>query len=157
MDVDGGDMVVTPANLAGGTTLTFSRVGQIAVLGFLGTEWTVISQRGGVWGADIDLIEVVNPTLETVTFNGATALSLVTAWSVFDTTTGAQTGTLADGEEGQRKILKMTVDGGTDMVVTPANLFDGTNLTFADVNDVCVLEFISGAWSIISNSGVVVA
>ena len=157
MDVDGGDMVVTPANLAGGTTLTFNRIGQIVILQFLDSEWTVLYQRGGVWGTDLDLIEVNPTSLETITLNGATALSLATAISVFDTTTGAQTGTLADGVEGQSKILKMTVDGGTDMVVTPANFADGANLTFADVLDMCELRFYGGTWNLIANSGVAIA
>ena len=94
---------------------------------------------------------------ETITALGASVISLLTKISFFDTTLGAQTGTLADGEEGQKKILKMTVDGATDMVVTPANFSDGTTLTFADVNDSCELIFANGSWSLISNNGVVVA
>lgn len=94
---------------------------------------------------------------ETITDAGATALSILTQVSLFDTTAGAQTGTLADGFEGQEKTLKMTVDGATDMVVTPANLHDGATLTFADVNDSTVLRFIGGTWMVISNNGVAIA
>lgn len=39
---DGGDGTLTPTNLAGGTTITFSAVGDTAVLKWGGTEWTAI-------------------------------------------------------------------------------------------------------------------
>ncbi|MCP3685817.1 MAG: hypothetical protein GY861_24475 [bacterium] len=80
------------------------------------------------------------------------ALSLLTEVSLFDTTLGASTSTLADGYEGQRKVLKMSVDGG-DMVVTPANFADATSLTFHSVGNVVELEFVDGAWNVISIDG----
>lgn len=40
--VDGGSGVLTPANLAGGTTVTFTSVGEFATFIWFGTEWTVI-------------------------------------------------------------------------------------------------------------------
>lgn len=40
--VDGGSGVLTPANLAGGTTVTFTSVGEFALFIWFGTEWTVI-------------------------------------------------------------------------------------------------------------------
>lgn len=84
------------------------------------------------------------------------AISLLTDTTVFDTTLGASTATLADGVEGQVKILHMSVDGG-NQVVTPTNLTGGTTLTFGDVGDSAELKFLSGTWAIISNNGVVVA
>lgn len=156
MITDGGALIVTPANLTGGTTLTFNRVGQVIVLQFHGTEWLVISNEGVV-GLDLDLIVIDPATVQTITVNGAEATSLVTYSTFFDTTLGAQTSTIADGEEGQKKFLKMTIDGGTDMVVTPANFFDGATMTFADILDSCELMFISGAWTVISNTGMVIA
>lgn len=44
----GGDAVITPANLLGYTTITFSDVGEGCLLRFSGTEWAVISTFGGV-------------------------------------------------------------------------------------------------------------
>ena len=84
----------------------------------------------------------------------ATATTLLTQATLYDTTAGATTSTLADGLEGQEKTLRMAVDGG-DMVVTPANLFDATSLIFASVNDTCLLRFIDGAWHVISIDGAV--
>lgn len=83
------------------------------------------------------------------------ALSLGTEVTLIETT-AASTSTLADGEEGQVKIIKMVGDTG-DMVLTPANFFDGTTITFDDINDVVVLKFISGSWMLISNVGAIIA
>jgi len=94
---------------------------------------------------------------ETITDDGAGVVSLLTQISLFDTTDGAQALTLADGFEGQEKTMKMTVDTGDDSVITPDNLHDGADLTFADVNDSCELRFVGGTWLIISNNGVAVA
>lgn len=46
MVADGGDGTLTPANLAGGTTITFDDVGDTATLYFDGTNWNVIGQNG---------------------------------------------------------------------------------------------------------------
>lgn len=40
--VDAGDLVLTPANLAGGTTITFADVGDYAVLIWNGVDWVAI-------------------------------------------------------------------------------------------------------------------
>jgi len=66
-------------------------------------------------------------------------------------TTGANALTLADGVAGQRKIIKMKTDGG-DGTLTPANLADGTTLTFDAVNEYCELVFADGNWQIVSNT-----
>jgi hypothetical protein len=39
---DGGSMVLTPANLAAGTTITFTTVGEVALLQWDGTDWVVL-------------------------------------------------------------------------------------------------------------------
>ena len=39
---DGGSMVLTPANLAAGTTITFTTVGEVALLQWNGTDWAVL-------------------------------------------------------------------------------------------------------------------
>jgi len=46
MTVDGGDQVVTPANLLGGTTITFADAADSVTLRFNGTSWYVISNNG---------------------------------------------------------------------------------------------------------------
>ena len=73
------------------------------------------------------------------------------------TTTGADALTLANGSAGQIKIITMVVDGGGAATVTPATFANGTDLTFADVNDtVCLVWASTIGWVIVSNSGAVV-
>lgn len=40
--VDGGDATLTPSNLSGGTTITFSAVGDEVLLVWDGTEWVLV-------------------------------------------------------------------------------------------------------------------
>lgn len=40
--------ILTPANLGGGTTITFNTVGDSVTLQFAGTDWWVIGYRGAV-------------------------------------------------------------------------------------------------------------
>lgn len=44
----GGNFVVTPANIEGGTALTFDAAGEYAALQFLGGEWRVLKSASGV-------------------------------------------------------------------------------------------------------------
>ncbi len=83
---------------------------------------------------------------ETITAT-TSAISILTRITYFDSTLGASTATLADGVEGQRKTLKMLVDGG-DQVVTPANFLEGTTLTF-DNTDSAELLFTGSSWTVV--------
>lgn len=47
-DAPGGDFVVTPANINGGTALTFDAAGEFAFLMFIGGAWNVLSASAGV-------------------------------------------------------------------------------------------------------------
>lgn len=87
--------------------------------------------------------------------SGAGAVDIVNGVTLW-TTTGANAGTLADGAEGQRKIVKCIVDGGAG-TLTPTNLLDGTTLTFTEVNDAVELVFAGATWNVVANNGVVVA
>lgn len=49
--VDGGDGTLTPANLAGGTTITFADAGDFALLKWDGTEWHAIELGNDADGA----------------------------------------------------------------------------------------------------------
>jgi len=51
MIVDAGDAVLTPANLNGGTTITFADVGDTAELVWNGTGWTAVALYNIVDGA----------------------------------------------------------------------------------------------------------
>lgn len=118
-----------------------------------GATFESTTSAGGI--AKIKLVGVETENVDTVTATSG-AISLLTDRTLFDTTAGASTATLADGYEGQEKELIMTVDGG-DQVVTPANLLAGTTITFADAGDAVKLVFTDGSWSIVSNNGAAVA
>lgn len=48
--VDGGDGTLTPVSLSGGTTITFSNVGDFVVLRWNGTAWAVIERANATNG-----------------------------------------------------------------------------------------------------------
>lgn len=66
-------------------------------------------------------------------------------------TTGAATASLANGKQGQEKIIVMSVDGG-DCVLTVANLVGGTTLTFSAIGQACHLVFVETKWHVLSNA-----
>ncbi len=81
-------------------------------------------------------------SVENVTGGGA--LSLTTAVSLI-TTTGTEAYTLADGIEGQIKVISMKVNGG-NATVTPDNYVNGTSILFNNVNDTITLLYQTTGW-----------
>ena len=77
---------------------------------------------------------------------GPGAISLTEAVTLI-TTTGTDAYTLADGTEGQIKIISMKVDGG-DAIVTPDNLVSYTSVRLNAVNDNFTLLYQSNGWVI---------
>ena len=86
------------------------------------------------------------------------AVDVSTSISHIDTVTatGAHAGTLADGTNGQIKILAMIADGGNS-VITPTNKSGFTTVTFDDVGDTATLLFTNSKWHVISSYGATVA
>ena len=80
--------------------------------------------------------------------SGPGAISLTTGVT-FITTTGTDAYTLADGIEGQIKILVMKVDGG-NATITPDNLVGWTSIRFTDVNNSVMFLYGSTGWNIIA-------
>lgn len=73
------------------------------------------------------------------------------------TTTGANALTLANGTNGQFKIIRMIADGG-DGTLTPTTKTGYTTITFNDVGDTVVLQYrTTSGWWPISNYGCTVA
>lgn len=140
-DTDGGDVVITPANLALGSTLRMTEIGSVIDLQFSDTSWKVVNTQG-------------KAIVEVTATSGALALDADLI--LFDTTLGASTSTLADGYPGQEVTLKMTVDGG-NQVLTPANLLDGTTITFDDAGDSAHLIFADGNWNVVGTATATVA
>jgi hypothetical protein len=61
--------------------------------------------------------------------------------------------TLADGTQGQIKVIVFITDGG-DATLTPATMNDGTTLTFADAGDSAILMWIGASgWQVIGGWG----
>ena len=87
-------------------------------------------------------------TYETLTGAGAVSLTDEVTYLV---TTGANALTLADGVNGQSKLIIMKTDGG-DGTLTPANLANGTTITFNDVDDFAKLEFANGQWYMVGGT-----
>ena len=83
------------------------------------------------------------------------------AVTITDAGTGVHTATaqknqvmIADGVEGQRKIIKVKTDGGVDAVVVPNNFLDVAGIeTGADALDVLELIFSNGKWNVLNNEG----
>lgn len=98
-------------------------------------------------------IKVVVDSSETIVAAGA--LSTETAVSYIDSTVGAIALTLADGVIGQRKTIKMLVDGG-DATLTPANFLEGTTLTF-DNTDAAELLFDGTNWTTVGTPTAAIA
>ena len=80
--------------------------------------------------------------------SGPGAISLTTGVT-FITTTGTDAYTLADGIEGQIKILVMKVDGG-NATITPDNLVGWTSIRLNNVHDNVQLLYGSTGWNIIA-------
>ena len=84
---------------------------------------------------------------------GSTVVANITAPITNCTSTGAaQVVSLADGVQGQVKIVSHIVDGGS-VRVTPTNLDGGTYVTLDAVGDTVVFLWNDSAWQIIGGYG----
>ena len=73
------------------------------------------------------------------------------------TTTSADALTLANGTNGQLKIITMVADGG-DGTLTPTTFANGSTITFNDVGDSVLLVYnTTGGWAAVSNVGCTIA
>ena len=85
-------------------------------------------------------------SVENVTGGGALSTSTVVS---FISTTGVESYTLADGVEGQQKIIIMKADGG-NATVTPDNLVGYTSVRLTGTNNNFHLLYGSTGWNIIA-------
>ena len=99
------------------------------------------------------LLQPLNNSKEAL--GASAAANLAVATSYFTTTT-ASVATLAAGVEGQVKTFAMYGDGG-DMVITVTNAgwkSSGTGtITFTNIGESCVLQYINSKWFCIGNNG----
>ena len=95
--------------------------------------------------ANLTHLDLYN-TVQNITGPGAISL---TTGVTFITTTGTDAYTLADGVEGQMKIIIMKVDGG-NATITPDNLVGFTAVRFTDVNNSVMFLYGSTGWNILA-------
>ena len=110
---------------------------------------------------DVDVTGVLTASgtihgVQNLTGSGSTEVINLTDTVTLLTTTGAQNFSLADGTEGQIKIISMKVDGG-NATVTPATFVNGTNITFDSVNDTITLLYQSTGWIVLAQQNTTVS
>ncbi len=86
--------------------------------------------------------------------SGPGAISL-TETATLLTTTGANAYTLANGTEGQIKVISLKVDGG-NATVTPTNFVNGTNIVFNNIEDTITLLYQSTGWVVLARQNATV-
>jgi hypothetical protein len=85
--------------------------------------------------------------------SGAVAIPVTTLYSGYTTNDTANIdATLADGEVGQMKIIKLETKDTNNLVVTPANLNNGATLTFDAAGEIAILVFVGTGWEIVYNT-----
>ena len=109
---------------------------------------------------DVDVTGVLTASgtihgVQNLTGLGSTEVINLTDTVTLLTTTGAQNFSLANGTEGQIKIISMKVDGG-NATVTPATFVNGTSITFDSVNDTMTLLYQSTGWIVLAQQNTTV-
>lgn len=96
-------------------------------------------------------------SVQSLTGSGAVNVSQPT--TKFTSTATGNTMTLADGVEGQIKTIVYVAEaaGADTGVLTPTNLGAGTTITFTNVGDACVLQFLGTDWWAVSLRGATLA
>lgn len=88
--------------------------------------------------------------------SGAVVVPLTENYSGYTTnSTAAIAASLADGEEGQEKIIKLESFDTNNLVVTPANFNNGSTLTFDATGEIAILKFVNGGWEVIYTTATV--
>ena len=93
--------------------------------------------------------------VQTLTGSGSTEVISLTETVTQLITTGVQNFSLANGTEGQIKIITLTTDGG-NATVTPASFLNGTSITFDDVGDTMTMLYQSTGWIVLAQQNTTV-
>lgn len=127
--------------------------GTLAVTG-TSTFTGAITATGGITGP-VTISGIFVGSTELVTGSGAVGVTtLVTKLN----TTGGGTYTLANGVDGQIKIITLNEDSGTDAVITPTTKTGFTTITLGDAGDAVQLVYTTTqGWICTANQGAALA
>ena len=98
-------------------------------------------------------------TAQTITADGSTntAVDVTSAITLINATSATHAGALADGSDGQIKIVVNISTGGTNnVVITPAN-FSNTSFTLNAPGESAICLFKNSKWYIIGGNGFTIA
>ena len=99
-------------------------------------------------------------TSQSITADGATntAVNVTTAVTEIDATSATHAGALADGSDGQIKIILNTSTSGTNnVVITPTNLAGYTTITLNAPGESVQCIFKNSNWYVIGGNGYALA
>ena len=146
----GSSYVLTPAARNGYDSISFQDEGDTAILMFSNSKWNIVSMHGAV------------ETTQTITASGA--VNLTSNLTLIDTTSGAQTITLAAGKfTGQFKTIVMKTKGGSNnatMTQAGGNLLAGqvsTSIVWNSEGDSVTLMYTGAKWIVASNFGATIS
>ena len=99
-------------------------------------------------------------TAQTITADGSTntAVDVTSAITLINATSATHAGALADGSDGQIKIIINVSTGGTNnIVITPANLRGYTTITLNAPGETVTCLFKNSNWNVIAGNGYALA
>ena len=99
-------------------------------------------------------------TSQTITADGSTntAVNVTTAITEINATSATHAGALADGADGQIKIILNTSTGGTNnVVITPTSLRGYTTITLNAPGESVICLFKNSNWNVIGGNGYALA
>ena len=102
----------------------------------------------------------LNSTSQAITGDGSTstAIEITNPVTEVNATSAAAPCTLADGANGQIKIIiNVSTAGTNDVTITPANLRGGTTITLNAPGETVQCIFKNSNWNVIGGNGFVVA
>ena len=99
-------------------------------------------------------------TVQSITGDGSTltAVTLTQSTTMIDATSGDAPVTVADGSDGQVKIITNKSTAGTNSVtITPATFVSGTTINIDAPGRSVILYFKNSKWNVIGGNGHVIA
>ena len=171
-EISGGARNLTVTNIAGVTALaslddaSSSVTNLAAIIAHTSNDAGTATNRYSIYAPESNDTAKFAGTVEAGTvkgdktvhgvqnISGPGAISLTQTVSLL-TTTGTDAYTLADGTEGQIKIISMKVNGG-DGTVTPTNFVNGTSIVFNNVEDTVTLLYQTTGWVLLARQNATV-